>query len=234
MNSDLKEINKFNNLAQKWWDTAGELKTLHHINPTRLEFIKSQVSLSNQLVLDVGCGGGILSEALSQQGAQVTGIDLAPQAIEIAKLHLYETNLNITYQCEDIKDFAEKNSEKFDIVTCLELLEHVPDPEYIIEYCSAILKPEGVAFFSTLNRNLTSYLLGVIAAEYLLKIVPRGTHDYAKFIKPSELNKLLMRHNLQILAISGIGYNPITASGYLTSKVNVNYILCCKKIKSNA
>jgi 2-polyprenyl-6-hydroxyphenyl methylase/3-demethylubiquinone-9 3-methyltransferase len=233
MNSDIKEIGKFNNLAQNWWDINGELKTLHHINPIRLEFIKAHTSLANQSVLDVGCGGGILSEALAQQGAIVTGIDLANQAIEIAKLHLYESKLNINYHCEDIKDFASKSQIKYDIITCLELLEHVPDPEYIIEHCSTLLKPGGVAFFSTLNRNLTSYLLGVIAAEYLLKIVPRGTHDYAKFIKPSELNKLLQRHNLQIMAISGIGYNPINATAYLTSKVNVNYILCCKKINGN-
>lgn len=229
MNKDQNEINKFNELAHEWWNLDGEFRTLHQINPTRLNFIQSHIDINNKKILDVGCGGGILSEAMAKQGAQVTGIDLAPQSIEIAKLHLYESNLSIDYQCIEIEAFASLNSEQYDVITCMEMLEHVPNPELIIKHCYSILKPGGYAFFSTLNRNIASYALGVIAAEYILKLVPRGTHEYKKFIKPSELRQMLSHNNFEIHKIKGISYNPITNSASLTNNTSINYIISCKK-----
>lgn len=230
MQFDQKEINKFNNLAHEWWDQNGKFKTLHHINPTRLNFIQKHTDLNQKHVIDVGCGGGILAEGMAHQNATVTAIDLAPQSIEIAKLHLHESNLKINYECINIEDFTVNNSEKFDILTCMEMLEHVPNPDFIIEKCAKLLKPDGIAFFSTMNRNLKSYVLGVIAAEYLLNLMPRGTHEYQKFIKPSELNKLLRNHGLEVIDISGIKYNPFNNQATLNKDIDVNYIIACKKL----
>jgi 2-polyprenyl-6-hydroxyphenyl methylase / 3-demethylubiquinone-9 3-methyltransferase len=227
---DQKEVDKFNNLAHEWWDIDGKFKTLHHINPTRLEFIKNHVSLKNKSVIDVGCGGGILAESMAILEAQVTGIDLAPQSIETAKLHLHESNLSISYHCVNIEDFGHNNTNEFDILTCMEMLEHVPEPEFIISNCAKLLKNDGIAFFSTMNRNIKSYVMGVIAAEYLLNLVPRGTHEYKKFIKPSELRKLLAKHNLMVMDIKGIEYNPFTTKSKLTKDIDINYIIACKKI----
>lgn len=230
MSHDAIEIHKFNELAHNWWNLDGEFKTLHHINPVRLNFVKKHIDLKNKQLLDVGCGGGIFSEALASEGAIVTGIDLAPQSIEIAKLHLYESNLSIDYQCIEVEKMAELNFNRFDVVTAMEMLEHVPEPLTIIEQCAKLLKSGGYAFFSTLNRNLKSYLLGVIAAEYILNLVPKGTHDYQRFIKPSELRHMLYQNGLHIVDIKGISYNPITKSANLISNPSINYMVCCQKL----
>ena len=228
---DINEIDKFDNLSHSWWDIDGELKTLHHINPCRMKFIKKFVDLKNKKVIDVGCGGGILSEALSSEGSYVTGIDLSSQAIDIAKLHLCESKLNIDYRCCMLNNFSPHNTNIFDVVVCMEMLEHVTNYEAIIDHCSRILKPGGMAFFSTLNRGIKSYVFGVLFAEYILNIIPKGTHDYIKFIKPSELKIALSKYNIQIIDIKGLNYNPITANATLSSNVNINYIICCKKIE---
>lgn len=224
------EIDKFNNLAHEWWNPDGEFKTLHQINPARVEFIKKHCDLSNKALIDVGCGGGILAESLANLGANVTAIDLAPQSIETAKLHLYESGLTVNYECIEIGDKARSASESFDILTCMEMLEHVPDPEYILKECSKLLKPGGMAFFSTLNRNSRSYLLGVVAAEYVFNLVPRGTHDYKKFIKPAELRAMLNQCGFELTAISGIDYNPLMNKFGLGNDTSINYLLACQKI----
>lgn len=223
------EIDKFNNLAHEWWDQEGTFKTLHRINPTRMQFIKSQATLINQEVLDLGCGGGILCEALAQDGANVTGIDLAPKSIEVAKLHLFESKLMIKYDCIDSASHALNKLKYYDVITCMEMLEHVDDPEQIIEQCAKLIKPQGMAFFSTINQNLTSYVLGVLVAEYALRLLPRGTHDYKKFIKPTQLQQMLNKHGFDLVTIKGIAYNPITNESHLTNNVKVNYILSCIK-----
>ena len=227
---DQAEVDKFNNLAHEWWNLDGEFKTLHHINPVRIEFIKKYMKL-NLIVnaIDVGCGGGILTESLALNGVIATGIDLAPQSIEVAKLHLYESLLSINYECIDVGEKADLMPESFDLLTCMEMLEHVPNPEYIIERCSKLLKSGGVAFFSTLNRTPKSYVLGVLAAEYLLKIIPRGTHEYQKFIKPSELNKLAIKHDFSLVAINGIKYNPFTHDYGLNNNPEINYLVAYRK-----
>ncbi len=229
MHFDAKEINKFNNLAHEWWNPEGEFKTLHHINPIRLEFIQNIVSINNKAIIDIGCGGGILAESLAQYSTNISAIDLAPQSIEIAKLHLFESGFNINYECIDIETKAAKEPNKFDIVTCMEMLEHVPNPQVIIDNCYSLLKPGGYAFFSTLNRNLKSYALGVIAAEYIMKIVPKGTHEYNKFIKPSELRKLVTNAGLEVIALSGMTYNPITQNAQLSNDIDINYLMGCYK-----
>lgn len=223
------EIDKFNNLAHEWWNPDGQFKTLHQINPARVEFIKNNSQLTNHRLIDVGCGGGILSEALAINGAIIDAIDLAPQSIEIAKLHLYESNLEVNYECIEISAKAEVATESYDILTCMEMLEHVPDPDYIIANCAKLLKSGGIAFFSTLNRNYKSYTLGILAAEYLLKLVPTGTHDYSKFIKPSELRQLLNKNGFEIIALKGINYNPLTEDFSLSSDTSINYLVACKK-----
>lgn len=231
MQFDQKEVDKFNNLAHEWWDLDGKFKTLHHINPTRLDFIQKHTDLNQKHIIDVGCGGGILAEGMASKNAIVTAIDLAPQSIEIAKLHLHESNLQVNYECVNIEDFVSHNSEKFDLLTCMEMLEHVPNPDFIVANCAQLLKPSGIAFFSTMNRNLKSYALGVIAAEYVLRLVPKGTHEYKKFIKPSELNKFLRNHGLEVIDISGIKYNPFNNQATLNKDIDINYIIACKKLE---
>lgn len=225
-----EEVNKFNNLAHEWWNLDGQFKTLHQINPARVEFIKKYAKLTDAKLIDVGCGGGILAESLAKEGAEVTGIDLAPQSIEIAKLHLFESNLDINYECIEISAKSQTVPEQFDVLTCMEMLEHVPDPAYIIAECAKLIKPDGIAFFSTLNRNIKSYALGVLAAEYLLKLVPVGTHDYKKFITPAEMRSMLKQHGFEMIAISGIDYNPFTANFGLGTNTDINYLLACKKV----
>ena len=228
--NEYNEINKFNNLAHEWWNMDGEFKTLHHINPVRLKFITNHVDLSGKKVIDVGCGGGILTESIAQYGvASITGIDLAPQSIEVAKLHLYESGLNIDYQCVDIKTIAHKSPQCYDVVICMEMLEHVNNPSVIIQNCNKLLKPGGYAFFSTLNRTLKSYALGVITAEYILKLLPKGTHDYTKFIKPSELRGMLVDSNLNLIDIKGLHYNPLNNTVSTNDNVDINYMVCCNK-----
>lgn len=225
-----QEVDKFNNLAHEWWNLDGEFKTLHQINPARVEFVKRHANLKDQELIDVGCGGGILAESLAIEGAKVSAIDLAPQSIEIAKLHLFESNLDVNYECIEISEKAKLNPEKFDIVTCMEMLEHVPSPDYIIAECAKLLKPNGVAFFSTLNRNVKSYALSILTAEYLLNLVPKGTHDFKKFIKPAELRKLLTANGLEIIALNGIDYNPLTANFGLSNNTDINYLVACRKV----
>lgn len=225
MNStvDLKEIAKFTALANEWWNPNGELKTLHDINPARLEFIEKNTPLSGQKVLDLGCGGGILSEALHDKGAIVTAIDMESAAINAAQKHAQDKT--IQYKVCDVQELCKEQPESFDIVICMEMLEHVPNPKDILASCKKLLKPSGYAYFSTLNRNVKSYMLGVIAAEYLLRLLPTGTHDYGKFIKPSELLGWARELGFTGEKISGIHYNPLTRKATLTSDASINYMM---------
>jgi 2-polyprenyl-6-hydroxyphenyl methylase/3-demethylubiquinone-9 3-methyltransferase len=232
MNVDQKEIDKFSNLAHRWWDKQGEMKALHDINPLRMAFILENVtSLCDKNVLDVGCGAGVLTESLAQNGGKATGIDLAEDSINVAKLHTLESNLTIDYQVVSVENFADKNPEKFDIITCMEMLEHVPDPSSIITSCVKLLKPGGYLFLSTLNRNLKSYLMAIIGAEYVLSLIPRGTHSYERFIKPSEMCNWLENQNCPATKSIGIHYNPVTKAYKLGQNIDVNYIICAQKSK---
>ena len=220
-----EEVDKFNDLAHDWWNLDGSFRTLHHINPTRVDYIKKFINLSNKKALDLGCGGGILSEALAKEGSVVTGLDLANNSIEVAKLHLYESKLNINYQCIDVGDYS---GDKFDVISCMEMLEHVPNPEYIIANCVKNLADDGYLFLSTLNRTFKSYFLGILMAEYVMNLIPKGTHDYKKFVKPSELRVILNKYNLDIIDIKGIMYNPYKKTATISNNTDVNYIVCCK------
>ncbi len=224
------EVDKFNDLAHDWWNLDGQFKTLHQINPARVEFIQRHANLTNSKLIDVGCGGGILAESLAIAGAKVDAIDLAPQSIEIAQLHLYESNVKVNYECIEIAAKAQQNPESYDVLTCMEMLEHVPSPEYIIAECAKLVKPGGMAFFSTLNRNFKSYALGVFAAEYILNLVPKGTHDFKKFIRPAELRQILHRNGFEVIGINGIDYNPFSQNFGLSNNTDINYLMACKKV----
>lgn len=229
-NVDTAEISKFENLATRWWDLEGEFKPLHEINPLRTNYIDSHAPLAGQKVLDVGCGGGILSEAMALRGAEVTGIDMGEANLNTAKLHALESGVKVDYQLIAVEDLAAKQPESFDVVTCLEMLEHVPNPESIIQACAALVKPGGKLVFSTINRNPKSYLFAVIGAEYLLRLVPTGTHDYHKFIKPSELTTWCRNAGLSVKHMTGMTYNPISKSyGLKEHDVDVNYLLVAEK-----
>ena len=225
INVDEVELNKFSNLAHKWWDKTSEFKPLHDINPLRLNYIDKALALKGKTVLDVGCGGGILSESMAERGAKVTGIDLGEKALNVAQLHSLESGVAVDYQFISVEELAEQQPASFDVVTCLEILEHVPDPASVVAACAKLVKPGGKVFFSTINRNPKAYLFAVIGAEYLLNMLPRGTHDYAKFIKPSELASWTRLAGLSLNHQVGISYNPITQHYWLGDDVSVNYMM---------
>jgi len=228
-NVDQREIDKFSALAHRWWDPTREFKPLHAINPLRLGWIESITSLAGKKVLDVGCGGGILAESLSKAGGIVTGIDLSNKALKVAELHQLESNISVQYRSISAEDLAKQEPETYDVVTCMEMLEHVPDPSSVVQACATLCKPGGSIFFSTLNRNPKSYLFAIIGAEYILKLLPKGTHEYDKFIKPSELAGFTRQAGLKLLEIKGMTYNPLTQIYRLGSDTDVNYMIATRK-----
>lgn len=225
INADPNELQKFSDLAHRWWDPKSEFKPLHDINPLRLDWIDANAGLAGKRVLDVGCGGGLLSEGMAERGAQVTGIDLSEKALGVARLHLLESGRSVDYRHISAESMAAEMPGSFDVVTCLEMLEHVPDPASTVAACAKLVKPGGQVFLSTLNRNPKSYLLAVIGAEYLLQMLPKGTHDYAKFIKPSELARHCKAADLEVAEIVGMTYNPFTQRYSLGRDTSVNYLL---------
>jgi 2-polyprenyl-6-hydroxyphenyl methylase/3-demethylubiquinone-9 3-methyltransferase len=229
MNADQTEIEKFSALAHRWWDPTSEFKPLHAINPLRLDWIQKHAEISGKKVLDVGCGGGILTESMAKAGAQAKGIDLSEKALKVADLHSLESGVAVQYEYISAENLAAKEAGQYDVVTCMEMLEHVPDPLSIIKACSQLVKPGGKVFFSTLNRNPKSYLLAIIGAEYILQMLPKGTHDYKKFIKPSELGGFLREAGLEMNEIIGLSYNPITQVYSLGRDTDVNYLVACTK-----
>lgn len=224
-NIDPAEIKKFDELASRWWDENGEFKPLHEMNPLRLNFINNCSPLENQKACDVGCGGGILTESMAKCGATTTGIDMGKAPLSVARLHALESELEIDYQQITTEEFAEQNQATFDVVTCMEMLEHVPDPASIISACFKLVKPGGSVYFSTINRNPKSYLFAIVGAEYVMKMLPRGTHDYARFIKPSELDHWARNANLELQDIKGISYNPFTTLFSQSQDVDINYMV---------
>lgn len=229
INVDPAELEKFSQLAHRWWDPNSEFKPLHDINPLRLDYINRITPLSGKTVLDVGCGGGILSESMAGLGARVTGIDLGDKPLKIAKLHLLESGKHVDYRKIAVEELAGEQPGHYDVVTCMEMLEHVPDPASTVRACSQLAKPGGHVFFSTLNRNPKSYLLAVVGAEYLLNLLPRGTHDYARFIKPSELAQFCRNVDLFVADITGMSYNPISKVYSLGKNTDVNYLFACRR-----
>jgi len=227
VNADPAELAKFDQLAHRWWDPQGEFRPLHEINPLRLEWIDRHAPLAGKRVLDVGCGGGILTEAMAQRGARVTGIDLSDKALRVAELHLLESRLSVMYEKASVDDFAARHAGEFDVVTCMELLEHVPEPAAMVVACARLVRAGGQVFFSTINRNPRSYLFAVIGAEYLLRLLPRGTHDYLRFVKPSELARWSRASGLRPDELVGMSYNPITRRYRLGADCGVNYFLYC-------
>lgn len=225
VNADPLELRKFSDLAHRWWDPDSEFKPLHDINPLRLDYIDRSVGLRGKRALDVGCGGGILSESMAARGAEVTGIDLSDKALGVARLHLFESGHKVNYVNASAEDFAATQPAAFDVVTCLEMLEHVPDPASIVKACAGLLKPGGTAFFSTINRNPKAYLLAVIGAEYLLRLLPMGTHDYAKFIRPAELMRFCRDAGLEQNDIIGMNYNPLARTYSLGRNTDVNFLI---------
>jgi len=228
-NADPIELEKFSQLAHRWWDPRSEFKPLHDINPLRLDYINRIAPLAGQAVLDVGCGGGILAESMAGLDASVTGIDLGDKALQVAKLHLLESGKQVEYRKIAVEDLAAEQPGRYNVVTCMEMLEHVPDPASTVRACAQLVKPGGHVFFSTLNRNPKSYLFAVIGAEYVLNLLPRGTHDYAKFIKPSELAQFCRNAGLSVAHITGMSYNPLSKVYSLGKDTDVNYIIACRR-----
>ncbi len=229
-NVHLHEVNKFGSMAERWWDTQGEFKTLHDINPLRIGFIQGFIDISDKRIVDVGCGGGILTEGLAAQGADALGIDLSEELIDVAELHGLESGVNTHYQKISAEALAQQQPESFDHVTCMEMLEHVPDPGSIITACATLVKPGGMVFFSTLNRKPKAYLLAIVAAEHVLKMLPKGTHSYNTFIKPSELCQSARNVGLELQGMVGIEYNLFNKKFNLGKDVDVNYIAAFKRI----
>lgn len=229
-NVDPAEVAKFDALADSWWDPEGQSKPLHQINPLRLQFIKDRTVLKAAKIVDVGCGGGILTESLALSGADATGVDMGELPLEIARLHALEAGLTIDYQQTTAEAMAANHPAEFDAVTCMEMLEHVPDPQAIIEACAQMVKPGGDVYFSTLNRNPKAWLLAIVGAEYIANMLPKGTHDYARFIKPSELARACREAGLTVSAIAGISYHPLTRKYALTQDVDVNYLMHCRRL----
>jgi 2-polyprenyl-6-hydroxyphenyl methylase/3-demethylubiquinone-9 3-methyltransferase len=228
-NADPIELEKFSQLAHKWWDPNSEFKPLHEINPLRLGYIDRIAGLADKTVLDVGCGGGILTESMAEMGALVTGIDLADKSLQVAKLHLLESGRKVEYRKVSVEELAAERPEHFDVVSCMEMLEHVPDPAAIVAACARLVKPNGHVFFSTLNRNPKSYLFAILGAEYVLNLLPRGTHDFAKFIKPSELAQWCRDADLNVSDITGMSYNPLDKTYSLGRDTGVNYLIACQR-----
>jgi len=229
MNADPLEIQKFSELAHRWWDPTSEFRPLHEINPLRLEWINARVPLAGKKVCDVGCGGGILAESIAKKGATVTGIDLSEKALKVADLHSLESGIKVRYELIAAEELAAREAGQYDVVTCMEMLEHVPDPAAIVQACAKLVKPGGHIFFSTLNRNPKSYLFAIIGAEYILGLLPRGTHDYAKFITPAELSSFTRTAGLEVQALKGMTYNPLTKIYSLNQDTSVNYLMATVK-----
>jgi len=229
MNADPQEIQKFSELAHRWWDPTSEFRPLHEINPLRLEWINARVPLAGKKVCDVGCGGGILAESIAKKGATVTGIDLSEKALKVADLHSLESGIKVRYELIAAEELAAREAGQYDVVTCMEMLEHVPDPAAIVQACAKLVKPGGHIFFSTLNRNPKSYLFAIIGAEYVLGLLPRGTHDYAKFITPAELSGFARKADLEVEALKGMTYNPLTKIYSLNQDTSVNYLVATVK-----
>ncbi len=226
-NVDQAEIKKFEDLASRWWDPESEFKPLHEINPLRLEYINKMIALEGKTVLDVGCGGGILAESMAAKGAVVTGLDMGEAPLKVAELHLLESGLEVDYIRLPVEQLAGQKPASFDVVTCMEMLEHVPDPSSVIHACATLVKPGGHVFFSTLNRNPKSYMFAIVGAEYLLKLLPKGTHDFSKFIRPSEMGGWIREADLELQDMIGLVYNPITKVYKLGSDISVNYMMGC-------
>ena len=228
-NLDPQEIRKFEALASRWWDPDSEFKPLHEINPLRMSYISRMVNPAGKKVVDIGCGGGILTEAMRRHGAEVTGIDMADAALAVARLHLRESGLEVEYRKCTAEQLAADRHEEYELLTCLEMLEHVPDPASVVAACQRLLKPGGLAVFSTINRNPKSWLFAIVGAEYVLRLLPRGTHEYAKLIKPSELATWCRAAGFELEAQTGMGYNPLTRKYFLQRNLDVNYIACYRK-----
>lgn len=223
------EIDKFGALANRWWDPQGPQRALHELNPARLGYVAKRVALRGARLLDVGCGAGILSEALAREGARVVALDLAPELVDIAQLHLLESGLKVDYRLQSIEALAEVEPASFDAITCMEMLEHVPDPASVLHACAALLKPSGKLFVSTLNRNPVAFAVAIVGAEYIAGLLPRGTHDYKSFIKPSELSAWLREAGLQLEDVSGLAYDPIHRKAWISRRTEVNYLACAVK-----
>jgi 2-polyprenyl-6-hydroxyphenyl methylase/3-demethylubiquinone-9 3-methyltransferase len=228
-NVDPSEVAKFDALAASWWDLNGDSKPLHDINPIRLDFIQKHCELDSRIAIDIGCGGGILTEALAKAGAKTTGIDMGEMALNVAKLHALESELSIDYQHITAEEQSKKAAGQYDVITCMEMLEHVPDPLSVIQACADLVKPGGDLFFSTLNRHPKAYLVAILGAEYVMKMLPIGTHDYARFIKPSEMALWTRQTNLKVNSLRGITYNPLSKNFHLSNDVQVNYLLHCTR-----
>ena len=230
MNIDPKEKEKFNKIAEEWWDTSGKFAPLHKINPLRANYISDRVDLDKKQILDVACGGGLLTEALFKKGGVVSGIDISDVAIHTAKNHAESANIDVNYVLGEAEELLPENKERFDVVTCLEAIEHVPDPNQLVKTCSNLCKKEGDIFFSTINRNPKSFLFAIVGAEYILNLLPKGTHEYEKFIKPSELTTMMENNGLVVKELTGMSYNPLTKNYWLGKNVDVNYLIHAKKI----